>query len=110
MGTQLILAVPFKQPACAGGSYHERLSAFNANYSLATAGCLNNKVLLVSHRTHLFRAGFDRAELRSIVTHWVEAVVMTVKRAGLLDTYELPAEPPPKAKSKKPKAPEGGTI
>lgn len=109
-GLQLILAVPYDQPSCAAGGYHEKLNAFNAEFSMATAACISEKVLLISHRTHLFKAGVDRAELKNMVRRWAVFVNASAQSAGLLEVTEDAAPAPPPKKTKKKPSSAGGTI
>ncbi|MBI2391484.1 MAG: YbjN domain-containing protein [Deltaproteobacteria bacterium] len=98
-GVQLTMMVPFQQPACAVPAYHARIAKFNAEYFMVVAGCVGDKTLILSHRSHLFRAGLDKKDLHSIVKHWTMIAVGTASEAGLLEpAAEGPAEPTPKKK------------
>lgn len=103
-GVQLTMMVPFQQPACAAPAYHARIAKFNAEYFMVVAGCVGEKTLILSHRSHLFRAGLDKKDLHAIVKHWTMIAVGTASEGGLLEpAAAAPAEPT--APKKKPDEP-----
>jgi hypothetical protein len=93
-GTQLTMVIPFHQPACAAGSYRMRLAKFNGEYFGVVAGCLNEKTLLLSHRSHLFKGGLEKKDFQQIVKLWITIAIGTASEAGLL-APAAPAEAPP---------------
>ena len=103
-GMQLAMFIPFHQPACAVPGYHGKIAKFNSDYFMVVAGCLNDKTLMLSHRSHLFRAGLDKKDLQGIVKHWILVAVGAANEEGLL--APVAAEPP----QKKVEEPESGKV
>ncbi len=103
-GMQLTMLIPFHQPACAVPTYHGKIAKFNSDYFMVVAGCVNDKTLMLAHRSHLFRAGLDKKDLQGIVKHWFLVAIGAANEEGLLEP--VAAEPPPK----KSEEPESGKV
>lgn len=100
-GRQFTLMIPVPQPACAVPAYHARIAKFNSDFILVTAGCIDDKTLILAHRSHLFRPGFDKQDVVDIVKKWFPTAVGLAHEEGLLEAGEHgPAAPEPKAKEK----------
>lgn len=99
-GRQLTLMVPYQQPACALPAYHARIARFNSDFILVAAGCVDEKTLILSHRTHLFRPGLAKQDLEDIVRKWFPVAVGVATEQGLLGPVSAEAEPEPKGKDK----------
>jgi len=96
-GRQLTLMVPVQQPACGVPEFHAKVAKFNSDFILVSAACLDNDTLMLSHRTHLFRGGLDKADLQDIVKKWFPTAFALAAEQGLLApaAATAPSEPPP---------------
>ncbi len=97
-GRQFTMMVPVPQPACAVPAYHARIAKFNTDFILVTAGCIDDKTLILSHRSHLFRPGFDKQDVVDIVKKWFPTAVGLAHEEGLLGPVEGAPAVEPKAK------------